>query len=372
MQKSLHLISFDIPYPPNYGGVIDVFFKIVELSKQNISVYLHTYLYNDKSKQKELEKYCSKVFYYKRKNNFWSLFSLLPMRIKSRENSTLLENLNSINAPILFEGLHTTFPLLKNNLSNKTYVRTHNIEHKYFYGLAKSEQNIFKKIFFYTEGLKLKYFEKQLFKANGIFTISLHEQKYFSSIYGNKCAYIPAFHQTKTPANYSKKGDFILYHGDLRVSDNVKTALFLISCYQNSKFKLIIASSCENIAVIKEIKNYKNIEFVNITDQKTLEKLFTKAHVNSLLTFQKTGIKLKLLNTLYQGKFIISNTKMIEDTGLEGLCELANTREEILQKTEMLFSKEFTEFEIEKRQEKLKLFNPTKSAKKIIENIFKH
>ena len=28
MQKKLHIISFDIPYPPTYGGVIDVFFKI--------------------------------------------------------------------------------------------------------------------------------------------------------------------------------------------------------------------------------------------------------------------------------------------------------------------------------------------------------
>ncbi len=30
--KYLHIISFDIPYPPNYGGVIDVFYKLKALA----------------------------------------------------------------------------------------------------------------------------------------------------------------------------------------------------------------------------------------------------------------------------------------------------------------------------------------------------
>ena len=27
----LNIVSFDVPYPPDYGGVIDVFYKIKEL-----------------------------------------------------------------------------------------------------------------------------------------------------------------------------------------------------------------------------------------------------------------------------------------------------------------------------------------------------
>ena len=271
----------------------------------------------------------------------------------------------------MFEGLHTMATLSTENLVVKAYVRTHNIEHEYFYGLAKSESNIFKKSFFYSEGWKLKHFEKQLSKADGIFTISPHEQKYFSSIYGRKCEYVPAFHQTKTIENYTKKGDFILYHGDLRVSDNVKAALFLIDVYKNSNYKFVIASSSKDKSVLTEIEKHKNIEFRDIPNQEFLEELFAKAHINTLLTFQKTGIKLKLLNSLYQGKFIIVNSKMIEDTGLETLCELANTKEEILQKTEQLFTLDFTDIEIKSRKEKLIAFNPTESAKKIVNTIFK-
>ena len=168
-----------------------------------------------------------------------------------------------------------------------------------------------------------------------------------------KCEYIRAFHQTKTIENHTKKGDYILYHGDLRVSDNVKAALFLIDVYKNSNYKFIIASSSINKLIIEEINKYKNIEFNDIPNQKFLEELFSKAHINTLLTFQKTGIKLKLLNSLYQGKFIIANDKMIDDTGLESLCELANTKEDILQKTKSLFALDFTENEIEKTSKKI-------------------
>ncbi|TVZ56911.1 hypothetical protein OD91_2213 [Lutibacter sp. Hel_I_33_5] len=371
MKKSIHLVSFDVPYPPNYGGIIDVFYKIIELHKKGVSIYLHTYLFNNKRKQTELEKYCEKVFYYKRKNSFLSILSTLPFRVKSRKNNTLIYNLIKIKAPVLFEGLHTCYPLLNKVFDERTFIRTHNIEHDYFYGLAKSESNIFKKIFFFMEGWKLKRFEKHINKVTGIFTISPYEQRYFTSNYGNKCHYIPAFHKTKTIDKYSKKRDFILFHGDLRVSDNIKAALFLIKVYKDSGYKFIIASSKINKKIESEIKKHDAIVFKDIPDQDSLEKLLKEAHINTLFTFQKTGIKLKLLNTLYQGKHIIANSKMIDDTGLENLCVVANSKKEILRATEELFSQDFEIEDIKDRQDKLIHFSPEESAKKMIKEIFK-
>ncbi|NCT08887.1 MAG: hypothetical protein GW772_02225 [Flavobacteriia bacterium] len=62
---------------------------------------------------------------------------------------------------------------------------------------------------------------------------------------------------------------------------------------------------------------------------------------------------------------------MIEDTGLENLCELANSKEEILAKTAMLFNKDFSASEIEDRSDKLTFLQPEQSAKKIIDIVFK-
>jgi hypothetical protein len=370
MEKKLQIVSFDIPYPPKYGGIIDVFYKIKELHKLGVKIYLHTYIYDNKTEQKELEKYCEKVFYYKRNNIFYSIFSFLPFRVKSRINKELNTNLKSLNFPILFEGLHTIYPLTKTSLKN-TFVRAHNIEHLYFYGLAKSENNLFKKIFFQFEAWKLKKFEKHLRKVKGIFTISPYEQNYFSKTY-NKSYYIPAFHEALVSENKTKQGGFVLYHGDLRVSDNIKSALFLINIYKDTLYKFVIATSAKEKSIIDKINKYDNIHLEEIPTNKDLDTLFEKAHINTLITFQKTGIKLKLLNTLYKGKHIIANSELIEDTGLEGLCTLANSKEEILQKTALLFKQEFSNLEIQKRAKKLKLFSPEESAKKIIEIIFKH
>lgn len=368
--KSLQIVSFDTPYPPNYGGIIDVFYKIKELHKLGIEIYLHTYIFGDKTEQVELEKYCKKVYYYKRNNSFISLFSTLPFRLKSRKNIKLCNNLKKLNYPILFEGINTIYPLYKFNLKN-SFVRTHNIEDVYFWGLAKSEGNYFKKLFFYSEAIKLKRFEKNLKKATGILTISPFEQKYFSEKYNKKTIYIPAFHEAKIKENHLEKGDFILYHGDLRVIDNVKACLFLIDVYKNTKYKFVIATSINEPKIISEALKHNNISITKITTQNDLNLLFEKAHINTLFTFQKTGIKLKLLNALYKGKFIITNSLLIEDTGLEKTCEIANTKEEILKKTEILFKKKFTAAILENRLEKLEQFAPEKSAKKLAAFIFK-
>ncbi|NVK52926.1 MAG: hypothetical protein HWD85_08330 [Flavobacteriaceae bacterium] len=62
---------------------------------------------------------------------------------------------------------------------------------------------------------------------------------------------------------------------------------------------------------------------------------------------------------------------MIEDTGLESLCELANTKEEVLQKTSILFSQKLSKLETKKRHEELSQIHPTESARKLIDCIFK-
>ena len=41
--KRLHIICFDIPFPPSYGGVIPVFYRIKALNKLGVWVILHCF-----------------------------------------------------------------------------------------------------------------------------------------------------------------------------------------------------------------------------------------------------------------------------------------------------------------------------------------
>ncbi|MCX6283192.1 MAG: mannosyltransferase, partial [Bacteroidetes bacterium] len=43
MEQHLHIVSFDIPYPPDYGGVIDVYYKIKTLSEAGVKIHLHCF-----------------------------------------------------------------------------------------------------------------------------------------------------------------------------------------------------------------------------------------------------------------------------------------------------------------------------------------
>ena len=55
MEKFIHVVSFDVPYPANYGGVIDVFHRLKALHKNGYKIILHCFEYG-RDKQIELDK----------------------------------------------------------------------------------------------------------------------------------------------------------------------------------------------------------------------------------------------------------------------------------------------------------------------------
>lgn len=72
----LHIVSFDVPYPANYGGVIDVFYKAKALAAKGVKVHLHCFQYGRKPSM-VLENLFFEVNYYRRdisKNTFSKAF----------------------------------------------------------------------------------------------------------------------------------------------------------------------------------------------------------------------------------------------------------------------------------------------------------
>ncbi len=171
-----------MPLPANYGGVIDVFYKIKILSELGVGITLHCFQ-NGRSKAEELEGLCDKVYYYKRDTNFLKQLSGLPYIVNSRSEERLLDNLLVDDAPILMEGLHATFLLPHYKLTDRVkLVRMHNIEWKYYKNLANISVNPFKKIYFYLESYKLKRYEHILKYVSGVLAISPADYEYLEKI----------------------------------------------------------------------------------------------------------------------------------------------------------------------------------------------
>ena len=44
-ERHLHIICLDVPYPVDYGGVFDLFYKIKTLHELGIKIHLHCFEY---------------------------------------------------------------------------------------------------------------------------------------------------------------------------------------------------------------------------------------------------------------------------------------------------------------------------------------
>jgi hypothetical protein len=157
----LNIVSFDVPYPPDYGGAIDIYYKLETLNDLGIKIYFHCFQYG-RNGSKRLEELCVDTFYYPRKRNLIHLFSQKPYIVETRFSSELLENLLKNDAPILFEGLHSTYWIESPKLKDRMKIlRAHNIEHDYYNELSKVELNRLKKWYLKLECWKLKAYEKK-------------------------------------------------------------------------------------------------------------------------------------------------------------------------------------------------------------------
>jgi glycosyltransferase involved in cell wall biosynthesis len=369
--KHLHVISFNVPYPPDYGGVIDVFYKIKALSELGIKIHLHCFHYG-REEAAELNAICASVHYYERKKFYQAIYKSVPYIVGSRQSDELLSNISNDDYPVLFEGLHTCFYLSHKALEYKQkIVRMHNVEWDYYKSLKEQERNYLTKFYFFYESHKLKKFEDELKFADKVLAISRSDAEYFSKYYQN-IVYVPAFHSNDHMTSKTGKGDYILYHGNLSVVENHQAALYVLKkIAAKSKKEFIIAGKNPLDSLRKEIKNQPNVTLVYNPSFETMNSLISNAHVVLLPTFQSTGIKLKLLNTLYKGRFCVVNTSMIKDTGLESLCMVENNADELGELIDGLFSTDFTQQDIDKRNELLQSgFSNHANALKIAEAIW--
>jgi len=193
-EKYLHIISFNIPYPADYGGVIDIYYKLKALKEAGIQVILHCFEYG-RQPSKELEDLCLKVYYYHRNTGLKYYFRLEPYIVATRVANSMPNNLFNDSFPVLFEGLHTTGILARCRAAKKKIlVRAHNIEHHYYRSLSKIEPNLYRKLFLLSESRKLKKYEQILRQADHVLSIAKHETDYFNNTYENG-VFVPPFHR---------------------------------------------------------------------------------------------------------------------------------------------------------------------------------
>ena len=351
-EKGLNIISLDIPYPPNYGGAVDIWYKLMALKKMGIKINLHCFYFN-RTPSKELEKYCFETYYYQRNMNYFNIFSRRPFIIKSRSSSELLRNLKQNTDPILFEGLHTCHEIANPQLSErKKIIRMHNIEHQYYHGLSKFTNNPLKKLYYLTEARKLYNFEKIIHHADLICAISENDYKHYTKTHSNVMK-LTVFHGHNA-YHSERREEYALYHGNLDVSENEYVALYLINqIFKELDYSLIIAGKNPGKKIIKAIKLNSNVSLIGNINNEKLNDLIANARIHIMPGFHSYGMRIKLIHALHSSGHVITNSNMITDKKLTEFCNLAETPEDIKKLIMEKTDKPLSENEFMKRQKML-------------------
>lgn len=352
MTKKIHIVSFNVPYPADYGGVIDVFYRLQALAEAGIDIHLHTFTYG-RPEASELLKYCNQVSYYKRDTSFLKLLSRRPYIVTSRDNKELIYNLQKDDNPILLEGLHCC-AVLESLHDRRIFVRAHNVEHDYYERLAHAEQKLSKRIYLHSDARKLKRYEPCLVKATGIFAVTESDAAHFRSIGCQNVWLMPSSHINNEVISLTGTGNYAFYHADLSVAENIKAACYLINnIFSRSNHSLVIAGRNPDKSLKHLIEQHNNISLVENPDDETMSRLMAEAQVNIMVTDQPTGLKLKLLNALYAGRHCLVNSMMTAGTELDKVCHVADKPEIMIEILDKLMQKTFTQQDINIRKQLL-------------------
>ena len=373
MDKYLNIISLNIPWPANYGGVLDIYYKMKALHECGVKIILHCFEY-ERPRTSELEKICHEVHYYKRRTGLLPNLTYLPYNVYGRKDKNLIKNLLKNDYPILFEGLHSCYYLSDKRLRNRFKIfRECNIEHDYYNALSHSTDNIIKKSFFKLEGLRFRLFQKNVKWADLIISVSTTDADYLRKVFPEKkVEFIPCFHANEKITTLTGKSNYILYHGKLSVPENEKAVLFLIkNVFCKLKHKCIVAGMDPSDDIYKAASSYNNIEIIPNPEQNKMEELISQAQIHTLVTFQDTGLKLKLLNSLFGGRHTLVNSLMLAGSGLDSLCRIANTPEEMISECNRLMEIPVDKKTIAQREKLLfPAFSNKEQAKKLIKMIY--
>ena len=366
--RHLHIICFDVPWPADYGGVVDVFYKIKSLHEAGIKLHLHCFVYK-RQPQAQLERYCYTIDYYKRHNDFNHFSLRIPFIVNSRKSVDLITNLKKDEYPVLIEGIHCSYYLFNGELSNrKVLLRLHNAEFKYYHMLGTHENNPLKKFFFNHESRLLKKYEADLASKVPIGAVSRNDVALYKEIFHAKdIHHMPAFTGFSSVKGLEGKGVFCLYHGNLAVNENEEAAVWLLKhVFNNLDIPFVIAGKnpSERLTYLAEQNTHTCL--VANPDHNELQDMIAKAQVNIIPSFNNTGVKLKLLNALFNGRHCLVNKAAVAGSGLEGICKVAEDAEEFKTTIGYLYSIPYAIEENIQREEALdKLYNNKKNLQKI-------
>lgn len=355
--KILVIAPFSI-YPPKEGGSIYVYNYTKALKEKGHEINFITVKDPNNEDDSKFKEEFKNIIYISKKNIIKSIFSFEPYRNERLKpnNKELIKIKNLINSIkydiIIFEGTFSSifYKLLEPQIKNikKIFIAL-NIDYIDVLNRGKNSKNIFLKLFYFLDALKLKRVETNFIKKfNLIFSISLADINNLKQI--NPKAIIKWFppiiyiseknykfnlndKMKKIIRNYKNK---ILFTGSLNSISNI----IAVQWFTNEVMPIlrkrqlnccfIIVGRGPNKNILELQNKYKNV-FV-FFDVESLAPFYDIADLVVIPLFNNAGVKIKLIEALKYRKKVVSRPEGVYGSGLREILPIADSPEEFAQR----------------------------------------
>ena len=367
MNEKLHIVCLDAPSPPNYGGAIDMFYKVKALAESGKRVILHYYAYRPGRDSGVLRDFCEEIHAYDRKSFLRSFDFHKPYIVRSRINRHLIQRLNDDDAPVLLEGLHTAGLIAFLKTPQRVVLRMHNEEREYYRMLAKAEKKVVRRMYLRLESHQIKNYYRELPSNLILASLSQSDVASFQNDYGFlNVHFIPAFNPWHQVKSREGKGPYCLYHGNMAVAENESAALWLIEqVFSRISTPFVVAGNGISPRVFRAARHCQHIQLVNDPSMEDIRDLVQEAHVNVLPSMNDTGVKLKLLHAAFEGRFCISNPGGVKGSSIENGIIQCSDPEDYIRVIDELVVRAFTSEDKKNRQQLLKVYDNRLNAERL-------
>lgn len=355
---SIQVVSFDWPWPANYGGVVDVYYRIESLLELGVGVDLIVVSQHAQPgpvPENWLAKRF-KLFFFPRRG--WSsALSPKPYIVSSRAVGPLLPKLASGPPFILFEGIHSTAFLGHPRLAqHEQWVRVHNQEAAYYQELSEASAPTLKKLYYREESRRLRKYEPQvLAEADLLLPISERDRDFCEALAPHRVLVHRASISLKEVEIKEGRGGYVLFHAGLHVHDNALSALEVAKRMAHlPEIKCIIAGKEPSEQLRSQLKDYSNSTLVANPSSDEMHELIANAQVILLHANHQAGFKVKLLESLARGRWVLANTQMVHGApGLANGVSIVDDPKEWIEEVDKLWAIPFLDKDISLREDLL-------------------
>jgi len=318
----LHVISFAAPYPPVFGGAIDVWHRLRALRAEGVRLTVHAFVYGQSGPSEALEELAERTFYYPRANWAGMVLRGFPMSVRSRMHRGLLARLSSDRQPVLFEGTQTT-GWHERLAGRRLLLRLHNIEHEYYGSLAESSPPRYRWLY-RRESVALAAYEPKMWPLmSAVFPISVADARRLEGSKVPAVEWLPPFHGHDTFEVRPGRGGYLLYQGDLSLPVNQAALLELLALVPPREGRpWRIAGRSGSASFEARIRGQANLIRHPDVSNEEMDRLIRDAQVVVLHSRHASGMKLKLFPALYHARFIAMSPADRTETVLDDACHV--------------------------------------------------